>query len=410
MKKEIFKTLRCKCGKQSYEDNPLPIAPMCPRCGLQMKYSADWYIKVSVNGKRHIQKVGRQQRQAETVLKQAHTELYQKKFFQAEEDVLLLSEAILQVYDRKWKKKKDGAKSRRRAEMIQDLLGDIPLASFDEKKYYQMVSLLEARDVQESTINRYRAALKTILRHHQLDYRFIEMTSESGGRIRILTKEEESATIALFRDTKHSSRRSAFHEMPDFITVLVDTGMRANELLGLPPRDIDFITNMLTIWINKADKPRSIPMTSRVIRILAVRAKNESGKLFSLNIHQADKAWAWMRTEMKLEGDHDFVIHALRHTCATRLIVKGIDIYRVQKWMGHKSIKTTEKYLHLDPQQLKAAAAALEPDDRSGTVRDLIGDLQLTAEQTAAIIQILQGQTPQEQPSPAGSQAGKTQQ
>lgn len=396
MKKETFKVLRCKCGKQSYEDEPLPIAPACPRCNLQMKYSTDWYIKVSVNGKRHIQKVGRQLRQAETVLKKAQTELFQKKFFDDETNSLLLSQAVQMVYDRKWKKKKDGAKARRLADIIVETLGDIPLAEIDQKKYYELVSLLETRGVQESTINRYRASLKTVLRHHQLNYQFIEMTPEIGGRIRILTKEEETAAIALFRDTKHSSRRSAFYEMPDFIAVLVDTGMRANELLGLPPKDIDFATNMLTIWINKADKPRSVPMTTRATQVLAVRAKNESGKLFSLNIHQADKAWAWMRDEMKLEADKDFVIHALRHTCATRLIVKGIDIYRVQKWMGHKSIKTTEKYLHLDPLQLRAAAAALEPDDRTVTAKEIIGQsLQVTPDQLVAIMQILQG-SPQE--------------
>lgn len=391
MKKEIFKILRCKCGKQSYEDEPVTAPPACPRCGGKPKYSTDWYIKVWINGKRHIQKVARQQRQAESVLKQAHNEVFQKKFFPEEKDQLLLSQAIKQVYDRKWKKNKDGAKSLRRAEIIQEMLSDIPLPDLDEKKYWELISALEKRGIEESTINRYRSALKTILRHHKQDFSFIDMTSEDGGRIRILTKAEEIKAITLFRDTQHPSRRQHYSEMAEYTSVLIDTGMRANELLKLPPKDVDFDTNMLTIWINKADKPRSIPMTSRVKNILVERCKREDGRLFSLNIHQADRAWKWVRKEMGLEDEEEFVIHALRHTCATRLIVKGIDIYRVQKWMGHKSLRTTEKYLHLDPQQLAAAAAALEEDIAKDTVKDMLPSiLQASPEQLTAILEILQ--------------------
>jgi len=48
----------------------------------------------------------------------------------------------------------------------------------------------------------------------------------------------------------------------------------------------------------------------------------------------------------------NFTPHSLRHTCCTNLIAAGVNIFKVQKLMGHKHIATTQKYTHLSDQQL----------------------------------------------------------
>ena len=63
---------------------------------------------------------------------------------------------------------------------------------------------------------------------------------------------------------------------------------------------------------------------------------------------------------MGLKGDTEFVLHALRHTTASRLVNKGIDLYTVKEWLGHADITTTQKYAHLSPQKLAYAASVLE--------------------------------------------------
>jgi site-specific recombinase XerD len=67
-----------------------------------------------------------------------------------------------------------------------------------------------------------------------------------------------------------------------------------------------------------------------------------------------------VRAEMHLERDEEFVMHALRHTCASRLVNAGIDLYVVKEWLGHSSIQITERYAHLSPSKLVHAVEALE--------------------------------------------------
>ena len=104
-------------------------------------------------------------------------------------------------------------------------------------------------------------------------------------------------------------------------------------------------------------------MTRRV-RIILFNRKRGNDRPFTLSIDQAEKAWNWVRFKMGLMNDSEFLLHALRHTCATRLLNLGVDIYVVKEWLGHSSITITERYAHLNPVKLINAAAALELDAR----------------------------------------------
>jgi site-specific recombinase XerD len=86
-------------------------------------------------------------------------------------------------------------------------------------------------------------------------------------------------------------------------------------------------------------------------------------KPFSITIHEAERAWQWVRAEMGFVKDSEFVIHSLRHTCASRLVNAGIDLYVVCRWLGHSSIQITERYAHLDPKKLVTAMGMLDGID-----------------------------------------------
>jgi site-specific recombinase XerD len=58
--------------------------------------------------------------------------------------------------------------------------------------------------------------------------------------------------------------------------------------------------------------------------------------------------------------DKELVAHAMRHTCASRLIEKGVDLYTVSKVLGHSNIAVTERYSHLQLAAVESAIAKLE--------------------------------------------------
>jgi len=271
-----------------------------------------------------------------------------------------LSEAIEQVYGERWKYNKDGRKSQRNAERILEFIGDLPISKIDEDEVWLLIKKLEATGIGSATVNRYLAALKTVLRHHKQPCDHIKLKKEKNGRIRVLTKDEELQLVEILRESAKCGKRSYYLELADLVEVLVDTGMRLSEALRLEYKDVDFSSNLISIWINKGDKPRSIPMTSRVRNILQERQPDKSTKPFDISIDEAERAWKWVRGKMKLQDDKEFVLHALRHTCASRLVNGGVDLYVVKEWLGHSSIQITERYAHLNPLKLVYAVEVLE--------------------------------------------------
>jgi integrase len=276
---------------------------------------------------------------------------------------VLLSEAVEQVFEGKWKNNKDAKGSYGRGLKLVEWIGDIPIGQINEDVVNKLVKGFGVRKSYTSTCNRYLAILKTILRFKRLQWDYIKMGKERKGRIRVFSREEERRAIELLKNSNHSERRYFYPEVGDLVEVLVDTGMRLSEALNLRYEDINYTTNLLTIWFNKGDRPRSIPMTKKVLNVFKRRHDRNPVKPFSISKDQSDGAWRWVRSEMGLKDDREFVLHALRHTCASRLVNKGIDLYVVKEWLGHSSIQVTEKYAHLSPKKLAHAASVLEPED-----------------------------------------------
>ena len=112
-------------------------------------------------------------------------------------------------------------------------------------------------------------------------------------------------------------------------------------MLKLNYEDVNFETGLITIWVSKSGRARSIPMTKRVRAIMLNRQASTPDKPFHLNNDQAINAFQWVRKVMGLEHDKEFVLHSLRHTCASRLLNKGADIVTIKEWLGHADITTT---------------------------------------------------------------------
>ena len=107
-------------------------------------------------------------------------------------------------------------------------------------------------------------------------------------------------------------------------------------------------------------------MTDRVQRILRLLCDAQTMSVagiqerpFSqLTFNRVQYIWSMIRKETKVT-DPEFTIHSLRHTFASRLVQKGVPLYTVQKLLGHTDIRTTQRYAHLAPDNLKQAIEKL---------------------------------------------------
>lgn len=160
-------------------------------------------------------------------------------------------------------------------------------------------------------------------------------------------------------------------DLHDYIVVAIDTGFRRGEMLGLTPRDL--INGHLHLYDGetKNDKGRSVPCTERVLEIL--RRRSNQPKLFGFTARQLWKQWWDLKTYLGLESDDQFVVHCLRHTCASRLMAETGDIDLVKNWMGHSSISTTMRYIHFKKDRLVEGKDALDKVNPKTTLRVVNG-------------------------------------
>lgn len=208
-----------------------------------------------------------------------------------------------------------------------------------------------------STINRKISALSTMLKA-AADQGWLDKVPklprrrEGKHRIRWIDQAEEEKMLAL-------ADHLGLADLKDFIVVAIDTGFRKSELLGLETRDFSQGLLHLHAGATKNDHARAIPATDRVIHILNRRA-NMRKPFGSLSVPSLRYQWSVLKSAMKLDDDPQFIVHTLRHTCASRLVQKGVPLAVVQKWMGHLNIQTTLRYAHLAPDDLKGALEKLQ--------------------------------------------------
>jgi integrase len=272
----------------------------------------------------------------------------------------LLQDSVDQVYESHWKYNKDAKGAYSRASNLVNMIGNVPVGQINEITVARLLKKFDKDGAAPGTVNRYLAALKMILRIKKQDTSYIKLRRERRGRIRVISREEEQQILNLLLNTEHNERRHFYPQVGQLVILLADTGLRLGEALALKYECVDFTTGLISIWISKGDRPRSLPMTSRVREVLKARRTGDPVMVFSVVEHQVSNAWAFVRRTMKMEKDKEFVPHALRHTCASRLINKGIDLYVVKEWLGHASISTTQIYAHLAPHKLAEAVAVLE--------------------------------------------------
>lgn len=145
-------------------------------------------------------------------------------------------------------------------------------------------------------------------------------------------------------------------------------GLRLSEVIALRWSDIDSERMSLRVEQGKGAQDRYTVLSSGLLAELRTywrHSRPHGPWLFSsggldrhISDHTAQRAYtqAKRRAGITKHGG----IHALRHAFATHLLEAGIDLPMIQRFMGHRSLSTTQRYLHLTQSHLKDKAGALD--------------------------------------------------
>jgi integrase len=145
-----------------------------------------------------------------------------------------------------------------------------------------------------------------------------------------------------------------------FVEFLLNTGLRRNEALGLRSQYIDLQKGAIYIEKTKNKQMRIIPVNRRVREILAELPESLFSEFTSAVVTRRFNAIA------KQAGLKGFKLHSLRHTFASMLVARGVDIYTVSKLLGHSDIKTTMIYAKLGMDALQLAVDRLAIGNHTG--------------------------------------------
>jgi site-specific recombinase XerD len=149
------------------------------------------------------------------------------------------------------------------------------------------------------------------------------------------------------------------------IMLLLDTGLRISELAGIELADIDIVKGWVKVT-GKGQKERLVLFSKRPRKELQKYIKYYSPDLCSqgspylfpeagggpISINSLQQA---IRRLAKKAGLQDVKCHPhiFRHTFATMFLANGGSDMALKEIMGHESYQTTQKYIHLQPQDLQ---------------------------------------------------------
>ena len=155
-------------------------------------------------------------------------------------------------------------------------------------------------------------------------------------------------------------------------------GLRVSEVVNLKLKDIDSDRMQLFIERSKGKKDRYVNLSPVLLDILRqyiqlctprpkvylFEGQGLPGTIYSART--AQKVFQLAREKAGIKKDVSF--HSLRHSFATHVLEKGIDIRYIKEILGHFNIKTTERYLHVKREQLINITSPLDDIWKKGSI------------------------------------------
>jgi len=189
----------------------------------------------------------------------------------------------------------------------------------------------------------------------------------------ILTKEE---ALRLLGAASKATTPRALRDRAVLETFYA-TGIRVSELAKLTPYDVDTEDRTVRVLLGKGRKDRHVPLTraaaAAIEQYLAKGRPAIVGSTKSPHLFVADRGGYFHRGQVSAIVRHcakragikkRVTCHTLRHSVATHLLKGGADIRHIQVLLGHRSLRSTERYTRVELSDLKDIIRRAHPRGR----------------------------------------------
>jgi integrase len=242
-------------------------------------------------------------------------------------------------------------------EITQGIVEDFKLARIREKRWGKHKGVA----VSGVTVNRALSTLRLIYNYAERcgfrisnPVKHVEFFRETG-RTRIISLEEEIAYFA-----------AASQPLKDIARVMLDTGMRPEEVFRIEKADLDFTEGAIFNPFGKtAAAKRKLSMTGEVWSIMKARTLTSKSRHVFPSRDNLDKPIGSVRKAhdaavRRAKVMPAFRLYDLRHTYASRAVMAGVDLPTLAALLGHTSVHMTMRYVHPAEEHKREAAEKIE--------------------------------------------------
>ena len=230
---------------------------------------------------------------------------------------------------------------------------------------YDVLESVQTNYIQKDFKPAYINKIITILKHmftKALDWELIdEEILKKVRKVKLLKGEIKRLRYLSDEEAERLVINCEPYLKPIVLTAL-NTGMRRGEIFGLTWDRVDLKNSIILLDKTKNGERREVPINDNLYEILnsIVRRLDVPYVFFNpKTLKPYDNLKRSFATALSKSHILDFRFHDLRHTFASQLIMKGVDLVTVKELLGHKDIKMTLRYSHLSHAHIKNAVNVL---------------------------------------------------
>jgi integrase/recombinase XerD len=251
------------------------------------------------------------------------------------------------------------------------MLGDIPAENLrpEHLKRY-LIFCFEKLGLKENTLHSRINAMKFYYEQVLGREKFFWDIPRPKKQIILPKVLNETEIGRLFRGIRNLKHKAV-------VFTAYSAGLRVSEVVSLKISDVD--SQRMTLFIERAKgkKDRVVNLSPLLLDILRVYIKKcnprplkylfegeRPGEPYSIRSAQQ----VFLTAKRRAGIDKNVSFHALRHSFATHLLEKGVDIKYIKDILGHFDIRTTERYTHVSRNALVNIVSPLDDLYRRGVV------------------------------------------